>query len=37
MRELYAGSDLHGNNNFIGIMDGQGQRVFNKKMRKLGR
>ncbi len=32
MRELYAGSDLHSNNNFIGIMDGQGQRVFNKKL-----
>lgn len=32
MRELYAGSDLHGNNNLIGIIDGQGKRVFKKRL-----
>jgi transposase len=32
MRELYAGSDLHGNNNFLGIIDGQGRRVFKKRL-----
>jgi hypothetical protein len=28
MRELYAGSDLHGNNNLVGIIDGEGRKVF---------
>jgi len=32
MRLLYAGSDLHGNNNTIGIIDGEGKRVFKKKL-----
>jgi transposase len=32
MRELYAGCDLHGNNNFFGIVDGEGKRVFKKKL-----
>jgi transposase len=32
MRGLYAGSDLHGNNNLLGLIDGQGRRVFNKKL-----
>ena len=32
MRALYAGSDLHGNNNFLGIVDGQGKRVFEKRL-----
>jgi transposase len=32
MRALYAGSDLHGNNNLIGIIDGQGKRVFKKRL-----
>jgi transposase len=32
MEGLYAGCDLHGNNNFIGIVDGEGKRVFNKKL-----
>lgn len=32
MRVLYAGCDLHGNNNFIGIIDGEGRRVFKKKL-----
>jgi transposase len=32
MRELYAGCDLHGNNNLIGIVDGEGKRVFKKKL-----
>jgi transposase len=32
MRGLYAGSDLHGNNNTIGIIDGEGKRVFKKKL-----
>jgi transposase len=32
MRQLYAGSDLHGNSNLIGIIDGEGKRVFKKKL-----
>ena len=32
MRILYAGCDLHGNNNLIGIVDGEGKRVFKKKL-----
>jgi transposase len=32
MRELYAGCDLHGNNNLIGIIDGEGKRVFKKNL-----
>lgn len=32
MRELYAGCDLHGNNNFFGIVDGGGKRVFKQKL-----
>jgi transposase len=32
MRALYAGSDLHGNNNFLGIIDEEGKRVFKKKV-----
>ena len=32
MRALYAGCGLHGNNNLIGIIDGEGRRVFKKKL-----
>ena len=32
MRVLYAGCDLHGNSNLIGIIDGEGKRVFKKKL-----
>jgi transposase len=32
MRALYVGSDLHGNNNFLGIIDEQGERVFKKRL-----
>jgi transposase len=32
MRQLYAGSDLHGNSNLIGVIDGEGKRVFKKKL-----
>jgi Transposase and inactivated derivatives len=32
MKGLYAGSDLHSNNNFLGIMDGQGKKVFKKRL-----
>jgi transposase len=32
MEALYAGSDLHGNSNFLGIIDAQGKRVFKKKL-----
>ena len=32
MRALYAGCDLHGNNNLIGVIDGEGKRVFKKKL-----
>jgi transposase len=32
MRELYAGCDLHGNSNLVGIIDGEGKRVFKKNL-----
>ena len=32
MRTLYAGSDLHSNNNFLGIMDGEGKKIFKKRL-----
>ena len=32
MRRLYAGSDLHGNNNLIEIVDGEGKRIFKKRL-----
>ena len=32
MRALYAGSDLHSNNNFLGIMDGEGKKIFKKRL-----
>ncbi len=32
MRALYAGCDLHGNNSVIGLVDGEGKRVFKKKL-----
>jgi transposase len=32
MKELYAGFDLHGNNNYLGIIDGDGRRIFKKKL-----
>jgi transposase len=32
MRALYAGSDLHGNNNLLGIVDGQGKKIFKKRL-----
>jgi transposase len=32
MEGLYAGLDLHGNSNFLGIVDRQGKRVFKKKL-----
>src|SRR5512136_2784728 len=32
MRGLYAGSDLHGNNNLVGIVDEQGKRIFKKRL-----
>ena len=32
MKRLYAGCDLHGNNNLIGIIDGEGKRIFKKKL-----
>jgi len=28
MRQLYAGIDLHGNSNLIGVIDGEGKRIF---------
>ncbi len=30
--ELYAGVDLHSNNNYVGIMDKEGKRVYKKKL-----
>jgi transposase len=32
MRQLYAGSDLHGNNNLVGIVDEQGKRIFRERL-----
>jgi transposase len=32
MRALYAGSDLHSNNNLLGIVDGQGKKIFKKRL-----
>ena len=32
MRRLYAGFDLHCNNNYLGIVDGDGKRVFKKEL-----
>ena len=32
MKALYAGSDLHSNNNFLGIMDEKGKRIFKKRL-----
>ena len=32
MRALYAGSDLHGNNNLVGIVDEQGKRIFKRRV-----
>jgi transposase len=32
MRALYAGSDLHSNNNLLGIVDGQGKKIFEKRL-----
>lgn len=32
MRALYAGSDLHGNNNLVGIVDEEGKRIFKKRL-----
>jgi hypothetical protein len=34
MEGLYAGSDLHGNNNLVGIVDEQGKRIFKKRLPK---
>ena len=30
--KLYAGFDLHGNNNYLGIIDKQGKKVFKKRL-----
>jgi transposase len=32
MKKVYAGIDLHGNNNYLGIQDKDGKRVFKKKL-----
>ena len=32
MRSLYAGCDLHSKSNFIGVIDGEGKRVFKSKV-----
>lgn len=32
MRPLYAGCDLHSKSNFIGVIDGEGKRVFKRKV-----
>jgi transposase len=32
MTGLYAGFDLHGNNNYLGVIDGDGRRVFKRRL-----
>ena len=32
MTALYVGSDLHSNNNVIGLIDEQGKRIFKKRL-----
>jgi len=32
MRELYGGCDLHSNSNLLGVIDGQGKRIFKKRL-----
>ncbi len=32
MRELYGGCDLHSNRNLVGVIEGQGKRVFKKRL-----
>src|SRR4030065_2956620 len=32
MRQLYVASDLHGNNNLLGIFRGEGKGIFKKKL-----
>jgi transposase len=32
MKKLYAGMDLHSNNNYLGILDRQGKRMFKKRL-----
>ena len=32
MKKLYVGTDLHGNNNYLGIIDKQGKKIFKKKL-----
>ena len=32
MRALHTGCELHGNSNVIGIVDGEGKRVFRRKL-----
>jgi len=32
MRQLYAGCDLHSNSNLVGVIDGQGRRVFKRRL-----
>ena len=31
--KLYAGIDLHSNNNFMGVIDEEGRRLFQKRLR----
>jgi len=33
---LYAGCDLHAKSNYWGLVDGEGKRVFKKKLRNDG-
>jgi len=32
MKTLYAGIDLHGNNNYLAVVGGDGRRVFDKRL-----
>jgi hypothetical protein len=32
LMQVYAGIDLHANNNYLGVVDADGKRVFGKKL-----
>ena len=37
MRQLYAGIDLHSNNNHVGVLDQDDTRIFHKRLAQPGR
>ncbi len=32
MEKLYSGIDLHGNNNYLAVVGGNGRKIFHKKL-----